>query len=99
MYTSDTQSLLSCRQKENETLHSYVARFNKAMLSVPERADNMITAAFTYGLCPGLLFKKLIGKPPKYRKDLLERVHQFMKQETTQLEKSKKEEKRIMLVA
>lgn len=83
----DAQSILGCRKQDDESLHSIVYRFNKATLNVPEWAYNMVIIAFTYRLRPGILFKKLVGKPPKSTKEMMERVHRFMKQEEAESKK------------
>lgn len=41
----------------------------------------MVISTFTYGLLTRALFKKFVGKPPTSRKDMMERVHHYMKQE------------------
>lgn len=43
----------------------------------------------TYGLCLGTLFKKLIGKQSSSRKEIMERVHRYMKQEEAASKKYK----------
>lgn len=47
----------------------------------------MVIATFTYRLCQRVLFKKLVRKQPKARKDMMERVHHFMGQEEVASEK------------
>lgn len=41
----------------------------------------MVINVFTYGLRPRALFKKLVGKQPTSRKEMMKRVHRYMKQE------------------
>lgn len=49
----------------------------------------MVIVAFTYGLWLRPLFKKLVGEQPTSRKDTMERVHRYMKQEDATSEKVK----------
>lgn len=49
----------------------------------------MVIVAFTYGLRPRAMFKKLLGKQPYYRKEMMERVHLYMKQDEVESEKFK----------
>ena len=41
---------MSIRQRENEMLRSYIARFNKEALSINEADDKILIAAFINGL-------------------------------------------------
>ncbi|KAL7583470.1 uncharacterized protein LOC111905507 [Lactuca sativa] len=79
-YTTDAHAILGCKQREDETLHAIVHHFNTSSINSPESVANMVIVVFTYGLHPGVLFKKQVGKPPKSRKDMMERVHHYMKQ-------------------
>lgn len=49
----------------------------------------MVIVAFTYGWWPQVMFKKIVGKQPSSRKEIMERVHRYMKQEDTTFEKIK----------
>ena len=49
-YKQSTACLMSIRQRENETLRSYIARFNKDALSIDKTDDKILVAAFTNGL-------------------------------------------------
>ena len=49
-YKKSTACLISIRQREDETLRSYIARFNKEALSIDEADDKILVAAFTNGL-------------------------------------------------
>ena len=44
---------MSIKQQEDETLRSYISRFNKEMLSINEVDDKILMAAFTNGLRKG----------------------------------------------
>ena len=46
-YKKSTACLISIKQREDETLRSYIARFNKEALSIDEADDKILVAAFT----------------------------------------------------
>lgn len=62
IYKVETHSIIDCKQKEGEMVHEYFTRFTKATLDVSGLEQGLITGAFTWGLLPGLLSKKLMGK-------------------------------------
>lgn len=62
------------------------------MINAQELANNMVITTFIYRLHPDILFKRLVGKPPKARNKSLERVHCFMKQEEAASEKIKSDQ-------
>ena len=41
---------MSIKQREDETLRSYIARFNKEALSIDEIDDKILVTTFTNGL-------------------------------------------------
>ena len=41
---------MSIKQREDETLRSYIARFNKEALSIDETDDKILVTSFTNGL-------------------------------------------------
>ena len=49
-YKKSTACLMSIKQREEETLRSYIIRFNKKALSIDEADDKILVAAFTNGL-------------------------------------------------
>nr|KAJ0190028.1 hypothetical protein LSAT_V11C800388460 [Lactuca sativa] len=89
---ADTQAILGCRKQEYEPLSTYVRSFNKTTLNTPEKVDKMVIVAFTYGLRRGVLFKKLVGKQPSSRKEMMERFHRYIKQEDTKSKNLKTEQ-------
>ena len=46
--------MISIKQREDETIRSYIARFNKEALSIDEADDKILVAAFTNGLRKGM---------------------------------------------
>ena len=52
-YKKSMAYLMSIRQREDETLRSYISRFNKEALSIDEADDKILVVAFTNGLRKG----------------------------------------------
>ena len=52
-YKKSTACLMSIKQREDETLRSYISRFNKEALSIDKVDDKILVAAFTNGLRKG----------------------------------------------
>ena len=49
-YKKSTACLINIKQREDETLKSYITRFNKEALSIDEADNKILVAAFTNGL-------------------------------------------------
>ena len=56
---------MSIKQWEDETLRSYITRFNKEALSIDKADDKILIIVFTNGLSKGEVFVLLIKKWPK----------------------------------
>ena len=54
--------LMSIKQWEDETLRSYITRFNKEALSIDKADDKILVIVFTNGLSKGEVFVLLIKK-------------------------------------
>ena len=52
-YKKSTACSMSIKQGEDETLRSYITRFNKEAFSIDEANDKILIAAFTDGLRNG----------------------------------------------
>ena len=52
-YKKSTTCLMSIKQREDETLRSYIARFNKEALSIDEADDKILVTTFTNRLRKG----------------------------------------------
>ena len=52
-YKRSTTCLMSIKQREDETLRSYITRFNKEALSVDKTDDKILAATFINGLRKG----------------------------------------------
>ena len=87
---------MSIRQWEDETLRSYIARFNKEALLIDEANDKILVAAFTNGLRKGKFLFSLYKNDPKIMSDVLYRATKYMNAEDalfTREEKPKKRER------
>ncbi|PWA89901.1 gag protein [Artemisia annua] len=73
--------ILGIRQRPEESLKDYVARFSKETLHMADHSDAMVSGAFISGLRPGRMFKDLIAKPPASLKDLFTQTHNFIRAE------------------
>ena len=56
---------MNIKQWEDETLRSYITRFNKEDLSIDEADDKILMAAFTNGLRKGKFLFSLYKKTQK----------------------------------
>ena len=95
-YMKSTACLMSIRQWEDETLRSYIARFNKEALLIDEANDKILVAAFTNGLRKGKFLFSLYKNDPKTMSDVLYRATKYMNAEDvlfTRKEKPKKRER------
>ena len=69
-YKKSTAYLISIMQREDETLRSYIARFNKEALSIDEADDKILVAAFTNGLRKGKFLFSLYKNDSKTMLDV-----------------------------
>ena len=71
-------NLMSIKQREDETLRSYISRFNKEVLSIDEADDKILVAAFTNGLRKGKFLFSLYKNDSKTFKRALQgnQVHE-----------------------
>jgi len=65
---------MSIKQREDEMLRSYIAHFNKEMLSISESDDKILVAAFTNGLWKDKFLFSLYKNDPKTMSDVLYRA-------------------------
>ena len=71
----------SIKQREDETLRSYITRFNKEALSIDEADDKILVAAFTNGLRKGKFLFSLYKNDPKTMSEVLYRATKYMNAE------------------
>ncbi|XP_042751977.1 uncharacterized protein LOC122194804 [Lactuca sativa] len=80
-YKGDSHSIIRCKQKEGETVRECFTRFINTTLDVSRHDEGLIAGAFTWGLLPGPLSQKLMGKKPLTWAKLKERVERYLRQE------------------
>ena len=72
---------MSIRQREDETLRSYIARFNKEALSIDEADDKILVVAFTNELWKGKFMFSLYKNDSKIMSDVLYRATKYINAE------------------
>ena len=85
---------MSIRQREDETLRSYIARFNKEALLIGEANDKILVAAFMNELRKGKFIFSLYKNDPKTMSDVLYRATKYMNAEDTLLAHEENPKKR-----
>ena len=93
-YKKSTACLMSIKQREDETLRSYVSRFNKEALSIDEADDKILVAAFINGLQKGKFLFSLYKNDLKTRLEVLYRATKYMNAEDALLAREEKPKKR-----
>ena len=82
------------KQREDETLRSYITRFNKEALSIDEADDMILVVAFTNGLRKGKFLFSLYKKDLKTMSDVLYRATKYMNAKDALLAREEKLRKR-----
>ena len=72
---------MNIKQREDETLRSYITRFNKEALSINEVNDKILVAAFTNGLQKGKFLFSLYKNDSKTMSDVLYKATKYMNSE------------------
>ena len=85
---------MSIRQRKDEMLKSYMARFNKEMLLIDEADDKILVAAFTNGLRKGKFLFSLYKNDPKTVSNVLYRAIKYMNAKDTLLAREERPKKR-----
>lgn len=85
---------MSIRQREDETLRSYITRFNKEALSIDEVDDKILVVAFTNGLRKGKFLFSLYKNNLKTMSEVLYRATKYMNAEDALLAREEKPRKR-----
>ena len=93
-YKKFTACLINIRQSEDETLRSYITRFNKEALSIDKADDKILVATFMNGLQKGKLLFSLYKNDPKTMSDVLYKVTKYMNVEDALLAQEEKPKKR-----
>ena len=66
-----SSSLLTIEQGENESLRSFITRFNREALMVDEVDDKLLLVAFHNGVNSDLFIYKLYEKEPQFMAELV----------------------------
>ena len=85
---------MSIKQREDETLRSYITRFNKEALSINEVDDKILVAAFTNGLREGKFLFSLYKNDLKTMLDVLYKATKYMNAEDALLASEENPRKR-----
>ena len=85
---------MSIKQWENETLRSYITRFNKETLSIDKADDKILVAMFTNGLRKGKFLFSLYKNDLKTMSDMLYRATKYMNAEEALLARDEKPRKK-----
>ena len=85
---------MKIKQQKDETLRSYITRFNKKALSIDETNDKILVAAFTNGLRKGKFLFSLYKNNPTTMSDVLYKATKYMNVEDTLLAREEKPKKR-----
>ena len=93
-YKKSTACLMSIKQREDETLRSYISRFNKEALSIDEADDKILVATFTNGLRKGKFLFSLYKNDPKTMSEVLYRATKYMNVEDSLSAREEKPKKR-----
>ncbi|XP_075654774.1 uncharacterized protein LOC142624938 [Castanea sativa] len=93
-YKKSTACLMSIRQREDETLRSYISHFNKEALSIDKANDKILVAAFTNGLRKGKFLFSLYKNDSKTMSDVLYRATKYINAEDALLAREEKPRKR-----
>ena len=96
-YKKSTACLMSIKQREDETLRSYITRFNKEALSIDEADDKILVAAFTNGLRKGKFLFSLYKNDLKTMSEVFYRATKYMNVEDALQAREEKPRKREKL--
>ena len=87
--------MLTIEQGENESLWSFITRFNREALSVDEVDDKLLLSAFHNGVNSNLFIHKLYEKEPQFMAELVHSTQNFMNVKDAIISKKRKRFERI----
>ena len=90
-----SSSLLTIEQGENESLRSFITRFNREALSVDKVDDKLLLAAFHNGVNSDLFIHKLYEKEPQSMAEIVYSAQNFMNAEYAIIAKKMKRSEKI----
>ena len=88
-------SLLTIERGENESLRSFITRFNREALTADEMDDKLLSAAFHNGVNSDLFIHKLYEQEPQTMSELVHLAQNFMNAEDAIIAKKRKRVERI----
>ena len=80
-YKKSTACLMNIKQWEDETLRSYITRFNKKTFTIDKTDDKILVAEFMNGLRKGKFLFSLYKNDPKTMSNVLYRATKYMNAE------------------
>ena len=83
-------SLLNIEQGENESLHTFISRFNREALLVDEMDNKIRLAAFYNGVSSDLFIHKLYDQEPQTMVKLIHSAQSFINAKDAIIAKEKK---------
>ena len=84
---------MSIKQREEETLRSYITHSNKKAFSIDEANDKILIATFTNRLRKGKFLFSLYKNDPKTMSDIFYRATKYMNVEDVLLAREEKPKK------
>ena len=93
-YKKSTACLINIKQREDETLRSYITRFNEEALSINESNDKILMAVFTNELRKGKFLFSLYRNDLKTMSDALYKAINYMNAKDVLLAQEKKPKKK-----
>ena len=90
-----SSNLLTIEQRENESLWSFITRFNREVLTVDEMGDKLLLAAFYNGVHSDLFIHKLYKQEPQTMAELVHSAQNFMNAEDAIIAKKRKRAERM----
>jgi len=85
---------MNIKQWEDETLRSYITRFNKESISIDKADDKILVATFTNKLQKGKFLFSLYKNDPKTMSDVLDKATKYMNAEDALLGREEKPKNR-----
>ena len=85
---------MNIKQREDETLRSYITRFNKEALLIDDADDKILVVAFTNGLRKDKFLFSLYKNDPKTMSNVLYKATKYMNSEDALLAHEDKPRKR-----
>ena len=85
---------MNIKQREDETLRSYITCFNKEALLINKANEKILVVAFTNGLRKGKFLFSLYKNDSKIMSDVLYRVIKYMNAKETLLAQEERPKKR-----